>query len=137
MLFEQLCITKKEDVTCDLKPNQMKKNSQNIAKIIALIDTTMNPFSENIPKEQLYNIGSGRAASQETTNFLLTCKQIGSNAREKFITDNKRFEKKLSKQKVSTLANEGIKYVTRSDKGKLVEVKMERDLFGSILYLAL
>ena len=99
MLFEQLGITKKEDVTCDLKPNQMKKNSQNIAKIIALIDTTMNSFSENIPKEQLYNIGSGRAASQETTNFLLTCKQIGSNAREKFIeeciADNKRFEKKI------------------------------------------
>ena len=44
-----------------------------MAKIVALIDTTMNPFSENIPKEQLYNIGSGKVASQETTNFLLIC----------------------------------------------------------------
>ena len=39
MLFEQLGITKKDDITHDLKPNQMKKNSQNMAKIITLIDT--------------------------------------------------------------------------------------------------
>ena len=81
MLFEQLGITKKDDITHDLKPNQMKKNSQNMVKIITLIDTTKKPFSENIPKEYLYNIGSGKAISQETTNFLLTCKQIGSNAK--------------------------------------------------------
>ena len=73
MLFEKSSITKKNDITRDLKPNQMKKNSQNMAKTVALIDTTMNPFSENIPKEQLYNIGSGKVASQETTNFLLIC----------------------------------------------------------------
>ena len=101
MLFEQLGITKKDDITRDVKPNQKKKNSQNMAKIITLIDTTMNPFSENIPKEQQYNIGSGKAASHKTINFLLTCKQIGSNAREKIIeeciADNKQFEKKLSK----------------------------------------
>ena len=67
-----------------------------MAKIITLTDTTMNPFSENIPKEYLYNIGSGKAISQETTNFLLTCKQIGSNAKnfiEGCIADNKRLEK--------------------------------------------
>ena len=69
MLFEQRGITKKDDITGDLKPNHMKKNLPEQAKIIALIDTTMNPFSENFPKEQLYNNGSGKAASQETTNF--------------------------------------------------------------------
>ena len=73
MLFEKSSITKKSDIIRNLKPNQMKKNSQNMAKIVSLIDTTMNPFSENIPKEQLYNIGSGKVASQQTTNFLLIC----------------------------------------------------------------
>ena len=43
----------------------------------------------------------------------------------------------MSKQKVSTFANESMKYVARSGKAKLIEVRMERDLFGSILYLAL
>ena len=111
-----------------------------MAKIIIIIDKTMNPFSENIPKEQLYNISSDKAVSQKTTNFLFTCKQIVWNAREKFIeeciTDKKRFEKKLSKQKVSPSANESIKFVARSGKGNLVKVRMETDLFGSIMYLA-
>ena len=75
------------------------KNWQHMAKIIILVGKTMNPSSENIPKEQLYNTRSGKTASQETTNFLLTCKQIGSNAREKFIeediADKKCFEKKI------------------------------------------
>ena len=76
MLFEQLGIPKKDDITCDLEPNQMKENSPKMAKIIIIIDKTMNPFSENIPKEQLYNISSDKAVSQKTTNFLFTCKQI-------------------------------------------------------------
>ena len=46
-------------------------------------------------------------------------------------------KKKLSKQKVYTFASEGVKFVAKSGKGKLVEVRMERDLFGSILFLAL
>ena len=50
MLFEQLGITKKDDITHDLKPNQMKKNSQNMVKIITLIDTTKKPFSEKFQK---------------------------------------------------------------------------------------
>ena len=74
ILFEQLGITKKDDITRDLKPNQIKKNSRNMAKIIAVIDTTINSFSENIPKEysyitwaiKLHNIGS----SNPTGNYM-------------------------------------------------------------------
>ena len=37
-----------------------------MAKIITVIDTTINSFSENIPKEQLHNIGS----SNPTGNYM-------------------------------------------------------------------
>ena len=43
----------------------------------------------------------------------------------------------LFKQKVCIFANKGIKEVARCGKGNLVEVRMERDLFGSIFCLAL
>ena len=66
MLFEQLAITKKDDISRDLKANQMKKNSQDMAKKISLIGATMNAFSGKIS-----------AAMPETTEFLLNCKKIG------------------------------------------------------------
>lgn len=43
----------------------------------------------------------------------------------------------MLQQKVSTSVNEGIKYFVKSGKGKLAEVRMERDLFRSIRYFAL
>ena len=45
--------------------------------------------------------------------------------------------KKTDNQKVCTFANESIKYVAKNSKGKLVKVRIEKDLFESILYLAL
>ena len=69
----------------------------------------MNPFSETVPKDELFNISSGKAASSETSKFLLGCQKLGSDAREKFIkecrADEKRFEQKITKQNLKTFAN--------------------------------
>ena len=131
----------KDDTSKDLKPSQMKKNSTRLEKIIFLIDESMNPFSDKVSLDALYNIGSGKAASKETSDFLLNIKVIGSNAQEKFIQecieDPIRFDHKcIKRQNVRTFAMEGEKYLMPG-KEKLVEVKMERDLFGSILFIAL
>ena len=57
---------------------------------------------------------------------------------EECIADKKRLEKFFfSKQKVTTFVNKDINNVAMSGKGKPGGVRMERDLFRSILYLAL
>ena len=56
-------------------------------------------------------MSDGKAASQETTNFLLTCKQIRSNSREKIIkectADSKRFKKNYPRRRSAYLQIKG------------------------------
>lgn len=83
------------------------------------------------------DIGSAKVASQETTTLLLTLLNRSNPVQEKknikeSIADKKRFEKN-DKQKVSTFANESIKYVVKNGKGKLNKVRVVKGLFGSIL----
>ena len=44
-LFESPAIAKKEDVTKELKPQSIKKNSEVVEKILYLIEDNMNPFN--------------------------------------------------------------------------------------------
>ena len=130
----------KEDVVSDLKPNQLKRNCTDLNEIITTIQESLNPFSKETPKDQLYNIRSGKAASTDTSKFLLNVNRIGPELRETFISeciaDSTRFERRLQKRKIFTFATKGQKYKLRGNNDKIVEVRMERDLFGCILFLA-
>ena len=136
-VFDDLGMVTKEDVARDLKESQIKRNCKDLNKIMHLIQETMNPFLPGIEKGNLYNIGSGKSASKDTEKFLLNVENIGSELRETFINecifDSNRFEQRIKRQKTATFATEGQKY----QMNKLIEVRMERDLFGSILFLAL
>ena len=61
-LFEELNLTKKEDVSRDLKPNRIKKYGEHLETLILTITETMNPFSLDFNKEFLFNIGSGKSS---------------------------------------------------------------------------
>ena len=140
-LLEDLGLTSKEDVSRELKPCRIRSNANDLNKILTLLRETINPFSKELDKNDLFNIGSGKAASKETKEFLLSLQTIGEKAQAKFVAectaDKARFEDQPIKQeKMSTFANEGVKRKIKSD-GKFKEVKMERDLFGKILCLAL
>ena len=67
--------------------------------------------------------------------------KIGQKAREAFIIqcikDPKRFEERIPRHKILSFANEGASYSLRGANNKLMAVEMVRDLFGSILFLAL
>ena len=45
----------------------------------------MNPFNEEVNKDLLFNIGTGKSSKQETAEFLLNVNKIGQKAREAFI----------------------------------------------------
>ena len=101
----------------------------------------MNPFSSEQDQECLCNIGSGKVASNKTKEFLLNVANIGKETQDQFIKEcsknSNRFENEATRRtKMDTFATEGAKRIVKSN-GKLKEVKMERDLFGKILCLAL
>ena len=129
-MFDQLGMSNKDGSSRDLKPNQMRKNASDMSRITSNIEQTMNPFSDDICPDYLYNIGSGKATKEETAHFLLNYQKIGSGVREAFIeeciNECQQFEGRLSEQKVYTFENEGQKYIARGKENKLQEVRMER-----------
>ena len=101
----------------------------------------MNPFSEEVNKDLLFNIGTGKSSKLETAGFLLNVNKVGQKAGEGFIIqcikDPKRFEERIPGYKILRFANEGASYSLRGANNKLMAVEMVRDLFGSILFLVL
>ena len=51
--------------------------------------------------------------------------------------DLNHYDKAISRQKLKTFANEGVRIKKKLDHGKTIELKMERNLFGKLLYMAL
>ena len=140
-LLEDLGLSAKEDVSRELKPCRIRRNAADLKKIISLLKDTMNPFNPDLDKECLFNIGSGKAATDATKKFLLSVSETGSEAQENFISEctanPKRFEdQSISRTEMHTFANEGAKRKVKLN-GKVKEMKMERDLFAKILCLAL
>ena len=137
-VFEDLGMTKKEDLSQDLKPSRIRQNSHDLCLIVNMIKETMNPFDDDITKDHLFNKASGKAASISTQSFLLNVTAIGSTSRNKLIKecveDPARFEKTVPKH---TFAAEGKKFKVNRADNKMVAATMMRDLFGSILYHSL
>lgn len=95
----------------------------------------MNPFDDTIDQKQLFNLSTGKAASQEVADFLLNVKEAGSQQKLKFISDcssaPERFEKPIKRNKIINFASQNItKVLMTKDKNKKVLLKMERDIFG-------
>jgi hypothetical protein len=140
-IFEQYGMTQKEDVTNDLKFCKRKNDHDALDKIKVMIKDTMNPFDTDIEKTHLYNLATGKSVKIETEKFLLNIEHIGNTARRNFIKecseDDKRFESPIKAQKLLTFATEiRKKKITRKD-GKVISACLIRDLFGSLLFLAL
>ena len=76
-----------------------------------MVKETTNPFeSELDPNNHLYNIGTGKAASESTKNFLLNIEKNGNTERTAFISecvkDPARFEQRIKRQKLKNFASE-------------------------------
>lgn len=55
-VFEELGLSRKEDVSEDLKPHRIKQNCKDSQKLTRAVTDTMNPFSVNINKVEFFNI---------------------------------------------------------------------------------
>ena len=85
-VLNKLDMTTKEDVSQDLKPNRILKNTKYLEKILRSIQENMDLFSEEVNKDFLFDIDNGKSPKQETTKFLLSFNKISQKAPEGFIT---------------------------------------------------
>ena len=61
-------MTTKEDVSQNLKPNQMK-NTWDLEKILRSIQENMNLFNEKVNTDVLFSIGTGKSSNQKLQSF--------------------------------------------------------------------
>lgn len=138
--MERAGLRKTQDVSADLEINRMKKFTQHLNTFITHIHQNMNPFSDDLDKENLFNISTGKSVDENIENFLLKVPENGQKLREMFITecsqDHLRFERAIKKRKILTFAD-AIEKKKMNVNGKMIEVRMQRDLFGKLLRISL
>ena len=71
-LFESIGLTKTEDTTDELKARKITNNANDLRKLMSVIEETMNPFSPNVSKDELFNISTGKATTKEASRFLFS-----------------------------------------------------------------
>ena len=86
-LLDELGLSKKDDVTSDLKNHSIRKSWTGLKKLKDMIADTLNPFNSQVDPNFLYNIGTGKAAKDSTAAFLLNCVAIGERERKQFIDE--------------------------------------------------
>lgn len=129
-----------QDVTADLQPNRIKIYGKQIADFVEILQKNCNPFDPNLDKENLYNIATSKPVSPEIADFLLNIEENGEDLRNQFINecikDESRFERPIKKNRVFNFADAPKKKKLTLG-NKVVELRMQRDLFGRMLGISL
>lgn len=135
-IYEDTGLIKPQDVSAELQENKIKTNTDLLNNFMTSINKNVNPFSHQLEKADLYNIGTGKATSKNVADFLLNIETTGNKLRENFIAecnaDAQRFEKPLKKCKIANFSSEGQKKKVKVG-NKVQELRMQRDLFGRLL----
>ena len=104
------------------------KNTRDLEKLLRSVQENMNPFNEEVNKDLLFNLGTGKSFQQKAAKFLLNVNKIGQKPCEGFIIqcikDPKRFEECIPRHKILNFANEGASYSLRGVKNKLMTAEM-------------
>lgn len=109
-VLEEIGIGKNQDISAELQLSNIKKSSEQLEKFVKPFDQYINPFSCNLPVDQLFNIASGKAAVTQVDKFLLNVEEIGNDQRETFITecslDINRFDKAIKKTPIHNFSSQ-------------------------------
>lgn len=137
-LLEQLKLT-------DLSENsaseyQNKIFNRQVEKFIDEVCNNIDPFFVDLNRLKLFNISTGKAASMETTEFLLGAETNGRKQMEIFIKecreDRSRFDKPIKRNVLKNFTNE-IPKPKGTSRTNIEEAKHERNILGQILCLAM
>ena len=138
--LNKLGIKRRDNITDDLKPSNIKAAAANVKKLKKAILDHLNPFENDFDKTKIFNISSGRAAPDQVASFLLGIEKFGNKKRIEFIKncseDKSFFEKCLTKRPLlnfkSLLPKRKIKLGDKSQ-----EIKWQVNLFGKLLAISL
>ncbi|GFS56744.1 hypothetical protein TNCV_2221791 [Trichonephila clavipes] len=124
------------DVSADLQPNRIKIYGKQIADFLEIFEKNINPFDESLDKDSLYKIATAKPVPENVANFLLNIEKNGENLQKQFITecaeDQDRFDKPIKKNQVPNFVDAPKKKKITLD-NKVIELRMQRDLFGRLL----
>ncbi|GFY38989.1 hypothetical protein TNIN_122071 [Trichonephila inaurata madagascariensis] len=140
-MFIILGLQTHQDVSTDLNLHNIRKNTKQLRQFIVTCDRFINPFSSEVPKDQLINISSGRAVSPPVEAFLLNIEKNGDYQRKIFfsecLSDINRFEKTIKKIFIDNFFKDYEKKRKVKVGGKIQEIKIQRDLFGRMLGISM
>ena len=75
-----------DDIYKSNRPSQITKSEEFVAKIQSVLSTEyVNPFSESLDKESLYNLSSGIPLKSTLTDEILRVKEIGEQCYSDFV----------------------------------------------------
>lgn len=142
VVLQELWMTDENDTIKELESHRINKDRRCLETIIDTINKNINPFNKQIDENNLFNIVTGRAASDETASFLLNINDLGEKQKNAFIvgcnSNQDRFEATIQKNAIKNFASECLKKSQKSKDGsKQVSIAMERDIFGRLLAIAL
>ena len=78
-------LIRKEDVTQELRPSRVKRDNEDLQKVMKHIRDTNNPFDENFAPEVLYNISTGKGTNEHIRESLLQSPARGKTRHKEFI----------------------------------------------------
>ena len=138
LVQEMAGISQKDDTKAELKPSRIKRDKRDLAKIVEQIRSSCDPF-ESESSAKLFNIHTGKAASDEVCKSLLNVPNNGRALHQQFIeeclADEKRFERTVKQASLKTFAENGAKNKKALDR-RVAVLKCTRDLMGRLVILA-
>lgn len=137
--YEVLAITKYDDMSNS--NYQSRKFIQNSHKLTTFIEQGINPFDENLNSNNLFNLSTGKSASEATANFLLTSIESGMSQAEKFIDecieDPSRFYRPIKRNQIINFSHKPPINKTSRSTFRTKEIQMERDIVAQILCIVI
>ena len=128
-----------DDVVKELKPYRIKKDTEDLQKIVEGIESRMNPFQLETDAN-LYCLSTGKNVADNIKHELLAFTERGVQWCHEFLegcfADPLRFEKPIPRRKVKNFASAAVKIGVTSKNAKVAELQGTRDLFGRLLYLS-
>lgn len=140
-VFEESGLKKSNNMTNDLSNRRINLSIEQMKQFRDCLNTRINPFSTQIRKDLLINISTGQAATPQVENFLLNVEKTGEEQKNNLIrlcSENEmNFDKyKFKRNKILNFFN-STKPVKVRSAGKVQEMKLQRDLFGRLLGIAI
>jgi len=127
------------DTQADISPARIKRDNEDLQKIIAQIESSTDPFrlDTSLP---LINISTGKSVPEAVSNSLLHIPQDGKERHESFVKecreDETRFEKPIRKHPLRTFATECVVNRKAKKNTKEAQLKCTSQLLGRIAFTA-